>query len=40
MRPFVMGHPFEALAWLAANVARRGQHLRAGKRRRTPRPAI
>ena len=27
----VMGHPFEALAWLADNLARRGQHLRAGE---------
>jgi 2-oxo-3-hexenedioate decarboxylase/2-keto-4-pentenoate hydratase len=27
----VMGHPFEALAWLANNLARRGQHLRAGE---------
>jgi 2-oxo-3-hexenedioate decarboxylase/2-keto-4-pentenoate hydratase len=27
----VMGHPFQALAWLADNLARRGQHLRAGE---------
>jgi 2-oxo-3-hexenedioate decarboxylase/2-keto-4-pentenoate hydratase len=27
----VMGHPFEALAWLANNLARRGQSLRAGE---------
>ena len=27
----VMGHPFEALAWLANNLARRGQGLRAGE---------
>jgi len=27
----VMGHPFEALAWLANNLARRGQALRAGE---------
>jgi len=27
----VMGHPFEALAWLANNLAGRGQHLRAGE---------
>ena len=27
----VMGHPFEALAWLANNLAQRGQHLRAGE---------
>lgn len=27
----VMGHPFEALAWLADNLARRGQSLRAGE---------
>jgi 2-oxo-3-hexenedioate decarboxylase/2-keto-4-pentenoate hydratase len=27
----VMGHPFEALAWLANNLAHRGQHLRAGE---------
>ncbi len=27
----VMGHPFEALAWLANSLARRGRHLRAGE---------
>jgi 2-keto-4-pentenoate hydratase len=27
----VMGHPFEALAWLANNLAERGQELRAGE---------
>ena len=27
----VMGHPFEALAWLANSVARRGRSLRAGE---------
>lgn len=27
----VMGHPFEALAWLANNLVRRGQPLRAGE---------
>ena len=27
----VMGHPFEALAWVANNLASRGQHLRAGQ---------
>jgi 2-oxo-3-hexenedioate decarboxylase/2-keto-4-pentenoate hydratase len=27
----VMGHPFEALAWLANNLAQRGQALRAGE---------
>ncbi|MCW5619497.1 MAG: fumarylacetoacetate hydrolase family protein [Burkholderiales bacterium] len=27
----VMGHPFEALAWLANNLSRRGQGLRAGE---------
>jgi 2-oxo-3-hexenedioate decarboxylase/2-keto-4-pentenoate hydratase len=27
----VMGHPFEALAWLASNLAQRGQYLRAGE---------
>ncbi len=27
----VMGHPFEALAWVANNLARRGKHLRAGQ---------
>jgi 2-oxo-3-hexenedioate decarboxylase/2-keto-4-pentenoate hydratase len=27
----VMGHPFEALAWLANNLARRGQSLKAGE---------
>jgi 2-oxo-3-hexenedioate decarboxylase/2-keto-4-pentenoate hydratase len=27
----VMGHPFEALAWLANNLARRGRGLRAGE---------
>ena len=27
----VMGHPFEALAWVANNLARRGRHLRAGQ---------
>jgi hypothetical protein len=27
----VMGHPFEALAWLANNLAQRRQHLRAGE---------
>jgi 2-keto-4-pentenoate hydratase len=27
----VMGHPFEALAWVANNLARRGQFLRAGE---------
>jgi 2-keto-4-pentenoate hydratase len=27
----VMGHPFEALAWLANNLARRGQALNAGE---------
>ena len=27
----VMGHPFEALAWVANNLARRGQALRAGE---------
>ena len=27
----VMGHPFEALAWLATNLARRGQSIRAGE---------
>lgn len=27
----VMGHPFEALAWVANNLARRGQYLRAGQ---------
>jgi len=27
----VMGHPFEALAWLANSVARRGKGLRAGE---------
>ncbi len=26
----VMGHPFEALAWVANNLARRGRYLRAG----------
>ena len=26
-----MGHPFEALAWVANNLARRGRHLRAGE---------
>jgi len=27
----VMGHPFEALAWVANNLAARGKHLRAGQ---------
>jgi 2-oxo-3-hexenedioate decarboxylase/2-keto-4-pentenoate hydratase len=27
----VMGHPFEALAWLANSFAQRGKHLRAGE---------
>ena len=27
----VMGHPFEALAWLANSLAQRGKHLRAGE---------
>jgi 2-oxo-3-hexenedioate decarboxylase/2-keto-4-pentenoate hydratase len=27
----VMGHPFEALAWLGNNLAQRGRHLRAGE---------
>lgn len=27
----VMGHPFEALAWVANNLAQRGKHLRAGQ---------
>ena len=27
----VMGHPFEALAWVANNLARRGRYLRAGE---------
>ena len=27
----VMGHPFEALAWLANNLARRGRSLQAGE---------
>jgi 2-oxo-3-hexenedioate decarboxylase/2-keto-4-pentenoate hydratase len=27
----VMGHPFEALAWLANSLAHRGRHLRAGE---------
>ncbi|CAN0267112.1 unnamed protein product, partial [Phaeothamnion confervicola] len=27
----VMGHPFEALAWVANNLAQRGRHLRAGQ---------
>ena len=27
----VMGHPFEALAWVANNLAKRGKHLRAGQ---------
>ncbi len=27
----VMGHPFEALAWLANSLARRGRYLRAGE---------
>ena len=27
----VMGHPFEALAWLANSLARRGRHLHAGE---------
>lgn len=27
----VMGHPFEALAWVANNLARRGKYLRAGQ---------
>ena len=27
----VMGHPFEALAWVANNLARRGKQLRAGQ---------
>jgi 2-keto-4-pentenoate hydratase len=26
-----MGHPFEALAWLANNLAMRGQRIRAGE---------
>ena len=26
-----MGHPFEALAWLANSLARRGRSLRAGE---------
>ena len=26
-----MGHPFEALAWVANNLARRGRQLRAGQ---------
>jgi len=26
-----MGHPFEALAWVANNLGRRGKHLRAGQ---------
>ena len=26
-----MGHPFEALAWVANNLASRGRHLRAGE---------
>jgi 2-oxo-3-hexenedioate decarboxylase/2-keto-4-pentenoate hydratase len=26
-----MGHPLEALAWLANNMARRGQSLKAGE---------
>lgn len=27
----LMGHPFEALAWIANNLANRGKHLRAGQ---------
>ena len=27
----VMGHPFEALTWLANNLARRGQSIKAGQ---------